>query len=403
MNHLSIYNFGPVKKADLELKSINFLIGEQSIGKSTMAKLIAIFTDNASLSIITTSGLKSWNMRLKMYDLDIYISDTYRIKYDYQDSHYSLSISITKSRVNTSLFVDGKKIDRKEVGVEITRMRRMFHEGAFYTDLAEEIKALNNNEDKRYQVLSLQSVIESSLYVPAERIAFSLNDNLKNAFSLLGDAVSYTFRRFMISLDRARNKQKKYDSRILGITYLNEESGQYFIDSVSKKKYHLYNASSGIQSAIPLFLVLNDIKNREYSSIVIEEPETNLFPNTQVDVLKLILQRARVDGRIVTITTHSPYLLSAMNNFLYAGFVTDRIKNRSAKTRLDEIIPNDLRLRLDDCAVYSIGESINRNGEYCKSILDEDMGMIDANTLDKVSFSLSEQFDKLQDLYLSNN
>lgn len=402
MNRLSICDFGPVKDAVLDLKSFNMLIGEQSIGKSTIAKLIAIFTDNSSLAIIASSGIKAWNFRLRMYDLDIFSDTAYRINYLFEESGVFLSLKISKKRVIVSLTVDGNKIvNRKEIGKRIISMRTMFRQEAFLNSILSELKDLKSDEDVRYQVLSLQALIESSLYVPAERIAYSLNDNLKSALSLLGEDVTYTYRRFMVNLDKARHRSKKYDSEILRMTYLNEDSGQFFIDAASNRKYHLYNASSGIQSTIPLLLVIEDIKNREYSSIVIEEPETNLFPSTQVEVLKLILQKAREGERIVTITTHSPYLLSALNNYLYAGFVAGNLSKEGRKS-LNRVISEAFQLNATECSVYSIGESINEDGSYCKSLIDEEIGMINTNTLDRISFSMSEEFDAIQDIYINN-
>lgn len=45
MNYLKINNFGPVKDATIELKSLVVLIGGQGTGKSTIAKLLTIFQD----------------------------------------------------------------------------------------------------------------------------------------------------------------------------------------------------------------------------------------------------------------------------------------------------------------------------------------------------------------------
>lgn len=398
-NRLFIRGFGPVKNAELELKSFNLLIGEQSIGKSTIAKLIAIFTDISSLSFIASSGYKAWTSRLQMYDLDIYQNDTYRIEYECKENGISLNIKVTRKRINTTLEKDGIPIKDKElIAKTILAMRPSFFKPDFFKSLEKGLLE-NNNEDIKYQAFALQSLVESSLYVPAERIVYSIMDNLKSAFSLLGDSTTYTYRRFMVSFDKARKRVKKYESPIFGITYLNEDDGQFFIDSSCDKKYHLYNASSGIQSSIPLLVVLNDISNRGYLSIVIEEPELNLFPNTQVEVLRFILEKTRENGRIVTITTHSPYLLSALNNSLYAGFVSSQIQ-KDALASLNELIPVLLRLNSADCAVYSIGESINEGKGYCVSLIDEDLGMIDSNTLDRVSYKMSTEFDDLQDLFL---
>ena len=402
MNRLIVRGFGPVKDAELELKTLNLLIGEQSIGKSTIAKLIAIFTDNGSLALILSSGIKAWKTRLSLFDLDIFGDDSYYIQYDYSENGIKLHIKIAGNRVYSSLFVNDEKITNKKKRAEFLLSKRTsFYKDRFFDNLVDEMNSIKN-EDVRYQVLSLQSLLESSLYVPAERIAFSIIDNLKSAFSLIGDATTFTYRRFMVSFDKARNRIKKYESQILGITYLNEEKGQFFIEPNSKKKYHLYNASSGIQSTIPLLVILDDIKNRGYLSVVIEEPETNLFPSTQVELLCEILQKARSEGRIVTITTHSPYILSAFNNYLYAGYVAKN-KKKESESQLESIIPSSLWLNSDDCAVYSIGETINESRKYCISIIDKETGMIDSNTLDRISFSMSNEFEELEDIFIKNS
>lgn len=39
MKHLIVQNVGPINHIDVELKRFNFLIGSQSSGKSTIAKI----------------------------------------------------------------------------------------------------------------------------------------------------------------------------------------------------------------------------------------------------------------------------------------------------------------------------------------------------------------------------
>jgi predicted ATPase len=43
MQKIIIKNFGPIKYAEIEVKKILVLIGEQASGKSTIAKLIYFF------------------------------------------------------------------------------------------------------------------------------------------------------------------------------------------------------------------------------------------------------------------------------------------------------------------------------------------------------------------------
>jgi hypothetical protein len=141
------------------------------------------------------------------------------------------------------------------------------------------------------------------------------------------------------------------------------------------------------------------INYREFSSFVIEEPECNLYPEKQVELLKFIISLVKSDNRTLTITTHSPYLLSAMNNYLYAGTLVNKYGER-IRDFVSKVLPESYQLMPGDCSVYSLGERINGDGRYCKSLIDEETGMIDYNTLDGVSAMMTDEFDQLQDAFI---
>lgn len=404
MNKLYIKNFGPIKEADIDIKSFNLFIGEQSIGKSTIAKLITMFTDNYTLAVICSLKKKGWDFQLGMYDLKEYGKDNYIIEYKYSNKDCILSLSIDSQQVTVQVVKNGTIIsDDNQIQSEIISMRKVFH-GKKYLKQLKESRDLLEKDKSFSNLLELSLVMSSSLYVPAERIMYSMINKLRSAIGIMGETIPVMFSRFSISLEQAKVRFSNYDSSIFDITYLNEEKGSFFIEHSSKKKFSFNYASSGIQSTMPLILVLEDVAEREYSSIVIEEPESNLFPSTQIEVLKFILSKARVDGRIATVTTHSPYLLSALNNYLFAGLIEEKY-GKDAVESLDSVLPKDLRLNSDDCSVYSIGSDIN-NGVYCKSLIDENTGMIDLNALDIISESLSDEFGLLESIYsklLRNN
>jgi len=54
MEHLIIRNFGPVTDIDIVLKKINVFIGEQGVGKSTIAKLLSCLRDVSLYDVILT-------------------------------------------------------------------------------------------------------------------------------------------------------------------------------------------------------------------------------------------------------------------------------------------------------------------------------------------------------------
>ena len=129
------------------------------------------------------------------------------------------------------------------------------------------------------------------------------------------------------------------------------------------------------------------------NSIYIEEPEAHIFPAAQKSIVELIstVYNARKDSLQFVITTHSPYILTALNNLLQAGILaTDAMEEKIEQ--ISHHVPRSRFLTPDEVAVYSL-----ENG-YCKSIIDEETGLIDTNIIDEVSNELAIEFDELLEL-----
>lgn len=373
---LHVVNFGPINDAKVELRAFNLFIGEQAIGKSTLAKLITIFTDYLSLCKLIDKGVGFWTQILKEYGLDVYKDDPYTISYDMAQEGMMFHLEIQSKKISCYI-IDGNKknSNRKSIINKIMSLKKIYHED----ELQKNIDAINN-----------------SLYIPAERIIYSVLTNLMPALALANSTIPKILLRFMVDLNNAKAEYPKFPIGMLNIDYNHEGSEDLIIIEGNKKNIPLTVASSGIQSLVPLLLVLHyAINKREYSSFVIEEPECNLFPTKQVALLKDIIKVIKDSSRTLTITTHSPYLLSAMNNILYAGMIVKKF-GEGIEKYIDGIVSPDCRLSAEDCCVYSLESDINGK-VYCRSLMDEDTGMIDFNSLDSVSEDLSEEFDALQD------
>ena len=403
MKKLTIKNFGPVLNAELELKAVNLFIGEQSIGKSTIAKLITIMTDIFSLSMIIRTGNIGWRDQLKIYGLDIYGDDNYNIQYEWLEKDIHLILTITKDDTSISFTKDeASVIDKDKISNIIIGLKPIFHKEQFLSQLKDAVESANEKETKEV-LSSLQQLVYNSIYIPAERNFFSFFSKALPALNLVNEVIPRNLLRFSVDYQNAKAAFSKYDSLLLNVSYEYDGSDDYFTEHTSGKKYHLSYASSGIQSTMPLLLVLEyAVHKREYSSFVIEEPETNLFPEKQVALLRHIIKTVNNDGRTLTITTHSPYLLSALNNSLFAGSMISEYGEEMSK-KLSEIMDNSCYLTPEECSVYSLGESVNGTGLYCKSVIDHETGMIDSNALDGGSLLLSEEFSKLEDVFLANN
>lgn len=393
MKKLYVENFGPVKKAEIELRGVNLFIGAQSIGKSTLAKLITIMTDHISLCKLIANGYDGWLKQLEAYNLSAYNEDSYKIVYDMTEEGINLHIEIQPKEVSSLMKKDGKEILKKEdIVANVIRLKPIFHG----EDILKSIKENEKGDSSQFLI----DVMRNSLYIPAERIIYSVITNLLPAFTLANSSIPQNLLRFMVDLENAKSLFSQYKMPLLNVSYKHEGREDIIVVDGSQKDIPLTAASSGIQSTTPLLLVLQyAIEKREYSSFVIEEPECNLFPEKQVELLKHILTTVKSNEHILTITTHSPYLLSAMNNYLFAGMLIKKYGESISKP-LNEALPDICLLNSDNCAVYSLGEDINGDGIYCKTLLDEKTGMIDYNSLDGVSELLGNDFDTIQEAFI---
>ena len=62
-----------------------------------------------------------------------------------------------------------------------------------------------------------------------------------------------------------------------------------------------------------------------FSNIVIEEPELNLFPATQAELMYYVLSKINHSRDNMVITTHRPYILYAVNNCILANLVKEKL------------------------------------------------------------------------------
>lgn len=395
MKTLIVRGFGPIKNIEIELKDINLFIGEQSVGKSTVAKIITILTDHISLMSIIKNDIAEWNRRLAKYNLDIYKEDAYTIIYEMEDDHFTFHFEIQFGALDVYILKNGEKIvDRKLIFKEIVGSKIIYHNEALDTYLK-----ISENKNGEYQK-ALENLMSNSLYIPAERIIYSVIDNLLPALALTESSIPGNLLRFMIELQNAKSMYPEFDMPLLGVSYRKEDVDDYFVITSNHRKLPVSAASSGIQSTLPLLLVIHyAIRHKEYSTFVIEEPECNLFPEKQVELLEYILRLTKDEERTLTITTHSPYILSAINNYLYAGNLMKVVEHSSPNEILDEL-SNSTYISPEECSVYSLGENINGEGVYCKSLMDPESGMIDFNTLDAISNRLGQDFEHLEDMYI---
>ena len=130
-----------------------------------------------------------------------------------------------------------------------------------------------------------------------------------------------------------------------------------------------------------------------FSNIVIEEPELNLFPQTQANLIYFILSNVDHKRDNTVITTHSPYVLYAINNCILANLVKDQL---TEDEWMDLDMPESSCLDGEDISVWELrdGYIINSEGEKNRTIQDKD-GLIRSNYFDRVMHNIMADFNNL--------
>ncbi|MFN5984212.1 MAG: AAA family ATPase, partial [Fluviicola sp.] len=238
-----------------------------------------------------------------------------------------------------------------------------------------------------------------ALYVPAERAILNLLKQASFGFQLLKIAIP----NHLLGYGNLFEIASKNISE-LNLNFLSKNTSYKFENGVDKiyfsknENVKLSESASSFQSIIPLLLpIINEKENQNKQySFVIEEPETNLFPKAQYELMKFLEKDRKDDfgmidkGSIHTYTTHSPFILSSLNNMLYAykmGLI-DR-KNKNIIEKISKIIPEENWIDPNTFSAYEI-----KNGK-AKNIFDRKSGLIKENAIDLISEDIIEDFRKI--------
>ncbi|MDR0628644.1 MAG: ATP-binding protein, partial [Treponema sp.] len=126
---------------------------------------------------------------------------------------------------------------------------------------------------------------------------------------------------------------------------------------------------------------------------IIEEPEQNLFPAAQEQLLwRLLAINNTITANKLVITTHSPYFI----NYLTLAVEAMRIKNHSndvnVASDLNDVIPLDSAVNIADVALYELHDGIIKKLEPCEDLPS------DKNALNRYLGNINDSFSRLMEL-----
>lgn len=456
MQKIIINNFGSIKYAEIEVKKILVLIGEQASGKSTIAKLIyffktiqedlfsQIYRDKQNQSLDINSDIlspiqqKFYNFfgptnNLPDFEITFYYSfnENKFLKLS-NDENKKMKISPIDTFINekfTILASDIKfRLRQEYLNINKNRNIQPLIKEEEKIKYAQQLYDLLNDlfQNKQRDLLFIVAGRSATVAYPSlfdnlkqnipidnyERSSKTLDEMLLEKFIEKFVRVKDIFRKFrnfeglIESYSENNIKEKLYQvknkiDKILKGEYRIDDLGEKILFNKETEEYiYLSNTSSGQQESIRILqdIFLNILDNTKVLRIL-EEPEAHLFPVAQKQLIELLalMINQNNDNQLI-ITTHSPYVLTVFNNLLFANRVVE--KNPSTQSEVAQIIPQDSWLSAKDFSAYSLGnQSVSEDTNYCEPIFNQEKGTIQQNYLDTVSEILGGDFQALYSIH----
>lgn len=419
---IRIKNFLGIQDIELDLKRINIIIGPQASGKSICAKLVYYFRN---FFLVVLSGIENGQGKREIdihfkkifeeyFPASMWGKDNFFIEYQVDQNFIKISRKDIDKKSLNLVYSDSykKKIaSLKKIYLSCVKSDIKINGEFRYT--YDEIRVAREKMNEHILQSFPKEVVYYQVFVPAGRSFFSNLQN--NIFSFLSsnnsidpflkmfgsvyenmkDFYAFITHEKIFTSSNEYSVWKKLSNEILCGQFV-IDSGDEFIRISDHRKIEIQNSSSGQQEILPLLVMLSSLpfinfRNESGKIIYIEEPEAHLFPSSQKSIIEMISLAIGFRGEKsgVFLTTHSPYILSSINNLLLAGLGYEDPKKLKEITK---IIPEFLTIERDDIAVYSISEG------KIKNLIDHETGLIDLNIIDNVSNEISDQFDKILNL-----
>lgn len=403
---LVVKSFGPVRDLNITFKKVTLFIGDQGTGKSCVAKLFSMF---------------KWLEK-------VLSQKKYKLNYFEQYNRF-LTKLCPYHRIESFIQPDS------ELMFESPLYRFEYKNGSFRIyDRNEEAGHSRRNDTNEVGISKI-------MYVPAERSIVSVAENKTKLLKELPDS-SETFSDEFVNAKKFF--KSGYELPFEGLHFEYDSLNEVGWISDGNYKVRLINASSGIQSSLPMCMVseylskmiadreevklskeekdklekrvaeimqddaisdsIKDMMIRQLSSAnrydrfinIVEEPELNLFPQSQMEVLRsLVAINSSSEQNMLVLTTHSPYSLAILNMLVMGAKLYQRA-NEADRAEIERILPHKYHLNENDVAAYRLS---SKEEDYCVSIINSNTGMIAKNDLDSCSDEINRIFNQLYRLY----
>lgn len=445
MKKLTIKNIGAIKHIDLDLQRINVFIGPQSSGKSTISKILCYcmwvekhcyLNDNEKTRYSNDNMF--YDTLIEYHRLDGYFKKTASIRYvgellTISYTHSSKTIKITSSKQaeysypkiayipsernlvatipNISKYNESNDViayfsydwtDARGV-ISEQSLSKIFERDITYKYMNGDDYILDGSAKIKLRYASSGVLSAVPLYVmskylyseiyrkdrnisPAQRkIILGLSDNISRLRNELAHGVEYDYSKIVLVAEMiafvVNNTTSKYANEVRLLKDITRLISQ--AQRGEKLKELTFNAAQNIEKTEHVF-------DYKYTQLFIEEPEQNLFPKAQMKFVNELFLMINSDKKkhSAVITTHSPYIIFAVNNCIMRSIV----KNNISKEMRPELLQGKAQIKPEDISIYQV-----EDGRLVR-IQDED-GNLDNNFINDAYKANSTEYFNLLNFY----
>ena len=364
MKRIIIRDFGPIKEADIKLKDINIVIGEQSIGKSCVLK-VSCFCTWVEKRIAIEQNAQRFEKEgvfieelINFHRLNGYVHEDTYIRYEstFMKFSYNSKLGFSHEWKEDRWNYKRPKVsyipaERNLVAVipnwfEVKSVAENIQD--FMADWSDARKSVGDEEILNLDVAYHYDESSDTDFVKMTDGRFlpftNVSSGLQSLIPLYVHLININSKKYREREDNSvkhKSELKKMADSL--IDYFRQNIGEPFIKNPNYGKIDP-NASEYIPTPsmsewfISRFLNISIIHHCE---VFLEEPEENLFPPTQQILMRTLLNIINRDkGNTLFISTHSPYILDVLlerENYDYGLFyIRSSEKGSIVKTATDE-------------------------------------------------------------------
>ena len=339
MKHLIIRDLGPIAEADVALRDVNVVIGEQSIGKSCVLK-VACFCSWVEKRIAIEQNAKRFEKNgvfmeelVNFHRLNGYVhKNTYIgyesdfIKFSYDNEH-GFSYEWKQDRWDyTRPKVSYIPAERNLVAVipnwfEVKSVADNIQD--FMADWSDARKTVGDKDILNLDVAFHYDEGSDTDFVKTKDghvLPFTnVSSGLQSLIPLYVHLFNISSKKYREREDNSV-KHKSETDRLLNslVEYYAKNIGE---TTIKNPKYGTVNQETGLEKEyIPnpemtqwLSKRFHNLSRIHHCDVFLEEPEENLFPPTQQILMKSLLNFVKLEkGNTLFISTHSPYILDIL-------------------------------------------------------------------------------------------